>query len=129
MRLNEERSVVPRPAFGNGLVFVSSGYDTPVTYAIRPDGTGDVTKTHVAWTLAKGAPLTPSPLVVGDARTVMCVAKPSTVPPPPLAGPAAPLSRCWRFAQAMTTQGALSTLKRQVSWQPWNAALAMTETG
>jgi len=59
-------SVVPRPAFGNGLVFLSSGYDTPVTYAIRPDGTGDVTKTHIAWTLAKGAPLTPSPLVVGD---------------------------------------------------------------
>ena len=29
-------------------------------------GTGDVTKTHVAWTLSRGAPLTPSPVLVGD---------------------------------------------------------------
>ena len=34
--------------------------------AVRADGTGDVTKTHVAWTLRRGAPLTPSPLLVGD---------------------------------------------------------------
>jgi outer membrane protein assembly factor BamB len=33
---------------------------------VRPDGTGDVTKTHVAWALKRGAPLTPSPIVVGD---------------------------------------------------------------
>jgi outer membrane protein assembly factor BamB len=33
---------------------------------VRPDGTGDVTRTHVAWTLTRGAPLTPSPLLVGD---------------------------------------------------------------
>jgi outer membrane protein assembly factor BamB len=33
--------------------------------AIRPDGTGDVTKTHVAWKLSRGAPLTPSPIVAG----------------------------------------------------------------
>lgn len=59
-------SVVPRPVFGHGLVFVSSGYDTPTLLAIRPDGTGDVTKTHVAWQTNKHAPLTPSVLVVGD---------------------------------------------------------------
>ena len=34
--------------------------------AVRTDGSGDVTKTHVAWTLKRGAPLTPSPLLVGD---------------------------------------------------------------
>jgi outer membrane protein assembly factor BamB len=34
--------------------------------AVRPDGKGDVTRTHVAWTLSRGAPLTPSPLIVGD---------------------------------------------------------------
>jgi outer membrane protein assembly factor BamB len=34
--------------------------------AVRVDGTGDVTKTHVAWTLRRGAPHTPSPLLVGD---------------------------------------------------------------
>jgi outer membrane protein assembly factor BamB len=59
-------SVVPRPVFGYGMVFLSSGFDSPVLYAIRVDGLGDVTKSHVAWTLKKGAPLTPSPLLVGE---------------------------------------------------------------
>ncbi|MBL8799993.1 MAG: PQQ-like beta-propeller repeat protein [Planctomycetia bacterium] len=59
-------SVVPRPVFGHGLVFLSTGYDTPEFLAIRVDGAGDVTKSHIAWSLKKGAPLTPSPLLVGD---------------------------------------------------------------
>ncbi|HEV3006120.1 MAG TPA: PQQ-binding-like beta-propeller repeat protein, partial [Pirellulales bacterium] len=59
-------SNVPRPVFGKGLVFVASGYDTPWLYAIRPDGRGDVSGSHVAWKLQKGAPLNPSPLLVGD---------------------------------------------------------------
>jgi outer membrane protein assembly factor BamB len=33
---------------------------------VRADGAGDVTKTHVAWTQRRAAPLTPSPLLVGD---------------------------------------------------------------
>jgi outer membrane protein assembly factor BamB len=33
---------------------------------VRADGAGDVTRTHIAWTLSRGAPLTPSPLLVGD---------------------------------------------------------------
>ena len=59
-------SVIPRPVFGHGLVFVSSGFESPSLLAIRPDGQGDVTASHVAWTLRKGAPLTPSPLLAGD---------------------------------------------------------------
>ena len=59
-------SVIPQPAFGNGLVYLSTGYDKPQIIAIRPDGRGDVTDTHVVWTLEKGAPHTPSPLVVGN---------------------------------------------------------------
>ena len=36
-------------------------------YAIKPAGAkGDVTDTNVVWTQRKGAPNTPSPLVVGD---------------------------------------------------------------
>lgn len=62
----EGYSVVPRPVFGHGLVFLSSSFDRPVVYAIRPDGAGDVTATHVAWNINKGAPNTPSPLLVGD---------------------------------------------------------------
>jgi outer membrane protein assembly factor BamB len=59
-------SVVPRPVFGHGLVFLSTGYNTPTLLAIRPDGRGDVTPTHVAWSTRRGAPATPSPLLVGD---------------------------------------------------------------
>jgi outer membrane protein assembly factor BamB len=59
-------SVIPRPVFAHGLVFISSGYDRPTLYAIDPTGKGNVTDTHVKWTMKKGAPHTPSPLVVGD---------------------------------------------------------------
>ena len=59
-------SVIPRPVFGLGLLFMSTGYESPSILAIRPDGHGDVTETHVAWTLKKGAPHTPSPLLVGE---------------------------------------------------------------
>jgi outer membrane protein assembly factor BamB len=59
-------SNVPRPVYGNGLVYIATGFFQPAILAVRPDGTGDVSKTHVAWTLQRGAPLTPSPLLVGD---------------------------------------------------------------
>lgn len=73
-------SVIPQPAFGHGLVFLSTGYDSPMLMAVRPDGRGDVTDTHVAWTLQRGAPHTPSPLLVGrelyvvsDAGIASCI--------------------------------------------------------
>lgn len=60
-------SVITRPVFAHGLLFVSSSYDRPSLYAVRPAGAkGDVTETHVAWSHAKGAPNTPSTVVVGD---------------------------------------------------------------
>jgi outer membrane protein assembly factor BamB len=59
-------SEVPRPVYGQGLLFLASGYDTPWLYAVRPDGQGDVTDSHVAWKLQRGAPLNPSPLIVGE---------------------------------------------------------------
>ena len=57
-------SNVPRPVYGNGLVYIATGFQQPSLLAVRPDGGGDVTKTHVAWTLRRAAPLTPSPLLV-----------------------------------------------------------------
>ena len=59
-------SNVPRPVYGHGLVYIATGFQQPSLLAVRADGSGDVTKTHVAWTLKRGAPLTPSPLLVGD---------------------------------------------------------------
>lgn len=58
-------SVIPKPLFGHGLVFISTSYDSPSVMAIRPDGRGDVTDSHVEWTLKKGAPHTPSMLLLG----------------------------------------------------------------
>ncbi|HUL51063.1 MAG TPA: PQQ-binding-like beta-propeller repeat protein [Candidatus Nitrosotalea sp.] len=66
VRYGEGYSVVPRPVFGNGLLYIATGFDRPSVIAIRPDGGGDVTGTHVVWTLTKGAPNTPSMLLVGD---------------------------------------------------------------
>ena len=66
VRYGEGYSVIPRPIFGHGLLFLASGYDQPWVYAIRPDGAGDVTDTHVVWKLSKGAPNTPSLLLAGD---------------------------------------------------------------
>jgi outer membrane protein assembly factor BamB len=59
-------SNVPRPVYGGGLVYIATGFQVPSLMAVRVDGRGDVTRTHVAWTLARGAPYTPSPLLVGD---------------------------------------------------------------
>jgi len=59
-------SNVPRPVYGNGLVFICTGFQEPSLLAVRVDGRGDVTKKQIAWTLKRGAPLTPSPLLVGD---------------------------------------------------------------
>jgi outer membrane protein assembly factor BamB len=58
-------SNVPRPVFGNGLVYIATGFQQPSLVAVRPDGRGDVTNTHVAWSLRRAAPYTPSPLLVG----------------------------------------------------------------
>ncbi len=44
-----------RPVFGQGLAFISTGIDGPEFMAIRVDGQGDVTNTHVAWKTIQGA--------------------------------------------------------------------------
>lgn len=67
VRYPNKWSVVPRPVFSHGLVFVCTGYDGPAELlAIRPTGSGDVTETHVAWKTDDNVPHNPSPLVVGD---------------------------------------------------------------
>ena len=58
-------SNVPRPVYGHGLVYIATGFQSPTMLAVRADGSGDVTATHVAWRHRRGAPHTPSPLLVG----------------------------------------------------------------
>jgi outer membrane protein assembly factor BamB len=66
VRYDEGFSNVPRPVFAHGLVYIVTGFQQPELLAVRPDGTGDVTRTHIAWRLKRGAPFTPSPIAVGD---------------------------------------------------------------
>jgi outer membrane protein assembly factor BamB len=58
-------SNVPRPVYGNGLVYIDTGFNDPALLAVRVDGRGDVTGTHVEWIGRRSIPFTPSPLLVG----------------------------------------------------------------
>jgi outer membrane protein assembly factor BamB len=55
--------------YGDGLLFLTAGFPEYHNLTIRPDGAGDVTKTHIHWhekkTVAKKASYVPSPLAVG----------------------------------------------------------------
>ena len=60
-------SASPRPVFGAGLAIVVTGLGKTELWAVRPDGHGDVTDTHVAWKMTeKGVARTSSPVVVDD---------------------------------------------------------------
>ncbi len=53
-------SVVPKPVYDRGRVYISTGFDSSKMLAIRPSGRGVVTDTHVQWRLSKNVPKTPS---------------------------------------------------------------------
>jgi outer membrane protein assembly factor BamB len=59
-------SSVPRPVSGHGLVFLVTDHDHPELWAVRPDGTGDVTDSHVVWRETRGVPSRSSPVLVDD---------------------------------------------------------------
>jgi outer membrane protein assembly factor BamB len=50
----------------SGLVFITGGFPDHHILAIRPDGTGDVTQTHIVWRTTEGAAYVPSPIIEGD---------------------------------------------------------------
>ncbi|HCD03644.1 MAG TPA: quinonprotein alcohol dehydrogenase [Planctomycetaceae bacterium] len=53
--------------FHKGVLFFNSGDVTNRLMAVRPDGRGDVTKTHVKWATMRGVPSRPSVVRSGDA--------------------------------------------------------------
>lgn len=59
-------SNVPRPVVGCGLVFICTGYGKPELWAIRPNGKGDVSSTHVEWKYQRQVPAKPSPILVDN---------------------------------------------------------------
>ena len=63
-------SVVPRPIYESGLVFISTGFNTPHLLAIDPTGHGDVTDSHVTWQAKSNIPKTSS-LVGFDGKIAM----------------------------------------------------------
>jgi hypothetical protein len=52
--------------FNGKLLFLTAGFPELHMMAIRPDGTGNVTDTHIAWRTRKGAGYVPSPIAEGD---------------------------------------------------------------
>ncbi len=59
-------SASTRPLTGHGLVFYATGWNTGQVLAVKPGGRGDVTATHVAWRVTRGAPKKPSMLLLGE---------------------------------------------------------------
>ena len=52
--------VVPAVVIGDGLVYAASGFEASTIRAVRPDGAGDVTKTHIVWEQTRSVPHMPS---------------------------------------------------------------------
>ena len=63
---SQEFAATPFYSEKAGLVFISSSWPDRHLLAIKPDGHGNVSQTHVAWRDTRGAPYIPSLLVAGD---------------------------------------------------------------
>ncbi|QDU60343.1 outer membrane biogenesis protein BamB [Planctomycetes bacterium Pan216] len=59
-------NVAAVPLFSKGLVFIAPGGRGNGMVAVRPDGQGDVSDSHLAWSLSKGTPKRPSPILFED---------------------------------------------------------------
>jgi outer membrane protein assembly factor BamB len=57
-------SAAPRPLYGHGLAFFVTGLMKTELLAVKPDGQGDVTDTHIAWRLRTHVGKYASPLLV-----------------------------------------------------------------
>jgi outer membrane protein assembly factor BamB len=49
-----------------GLLFATGGYPQRFLLAIKPDGSGNVSQTHVTWRNSEGVAYVPSPILVGE---------------------------------------------------------------
>jgi len=52
--------------YNGRLLFVTAGFPERHMLAIRPEGSGNVTSTHIAWRVTQNASYVPSPVAVGD---------------------------------------------------------------
>lgn len=63
-------NVAARPLYEKGLVYISAGSGNTSLIAVRPDGEGDVTRTHIVWGTGKTVPKRSSQLII-DGRFFM----------------------------------------------------------
>lgn len=64
---NTGHSTSVSPIYGAGLVIAATGAGKSEILAIRPDGSGDVSESHVEWRFGgRDVPTTPSPVIVDD---------------------------------------------------------------
>ncbi len=63
---SEEFCATPVYHQATGLLFISSSWPKTILKAIRPNGQGNVTHTHVVWSDTRGAPYVPSMMAVDD---------------------------------------------------------------
>jgi outer membrane protein assembly factor BamB len=52
--------------YNGKYLFMTCGFPDRYMFAIRPDGSGNVTKTHVAWQTTQDCSYVPSPIAFGD---------------------------------------------------------------
>jgi outer membrane protein assembly factor BamB len=77
----DSHTAAPRPVFGDGLVYMVSGRGQTKLLALRIDGEGDISDTHVAWQFeGRGLPQEPSPVfdegllyILGNNGDVTCM--------------------------------------------------------
>lgn len=53
-----------RPITKDDMVYINTGFDNPELWAVRLDGQGDVSDSHVFWKCEKDVPKIPSPIII-----------------------------------------------------------------
>lgn len=59
-------SAVPRPVALGNITFVVNDFAKPEIHAIRHDGSGDITDSHIEWIYGRNGPSTASPVLVDN---------------------------------------------------------------
>lgn len=61
---HDRHSTAPRTLYSNGIAYINIGLTNPELWAVRVDGRGDVTSSHVKWKCRKTIPSRSSPVLV-----------------------------------------------------------------
>ena len=56
-------STVSSPLFWNGIVYINTGLQPTELWAVRPDGKGDITATHILWKCKQNVPGISTPVI------------------------------------------------------------------